>query len=142
MTEIHKVFDWAESSSKGYVAVGLKSTPPPLFTPPILIPPCRYPGHPSTNNASLLLFIDEADAFLRKRGVDGDGRMTEDTRNALSTFLYRTGDPTKKFMLVFSTNEPSVSRAGLRGAAVQSWRGNISGRCLLSHQSPSSQSGF
>lgn len=38
--------------------------------------------------------------------------MTEDTRNALSTFLYRTGDPTNKFMLVFSTNEPeSFDRA-------------------------------
>lgn len=58
---------------------------------------------------SLIVFVDEADAFLRKRGLAGDGRMTEDTRNALSTFLYRTGDPTKKFMLVFSTNEPTVS---------------------------------
>lgn len=34
--------------------------------------------------------------------------MSEETRNALSTFLYRTGTPTKKFMLVFSTNEPAA----------------------------------
>jgi ATPase family AAA domain-containing protein 3A/B len=34
--------------------------------------------------------------------------MSEETRNALSTFLYRTGDPTNKFMLVFSTNEPEA----------------------------------
>ena len=56
----------------------------------------------------LLLFVDEADAFLRKRGSSGDGKMSEETRNALSTFLYRTGDPTNKFMLVFSTNEPEA----------------------------------
>lgn len=73
--EIHKVFDWAQTSRKG-----------------------------------VLLFVDEADAFLRKRGEKGDGHMSEATRNALSTFLYRTGDPTDKFMLVMSTNEPEVSR--------------------------------
>ncbi len=53
--------------------------------------------------------MDEADSFLRKRGAEGDGHMSEDMRNALSTFLYRTGDPTNKFMLVFATNEPSVT---------------------------------
>lgn len=52
--------------------------------------------------------MDEADAFLRKRGAEGDGHMSEDMRNALSTFLYRTGDPTSKCMLVFATNEPAV----------------------------------
>lgn len=73
VTELHRVFDWAESSRKG-----------------------------------VLIFIDEADAFLRKRGEDGDGEMSEEMRNALSTFLYRTGSPTTKFMLVVATNEPTA----------------------------------
>ena len=55
MTELHKVFDWAETSKKGTI-----------------------------------LFIDEADAFLRK-GREGES-MSEDLRNALSAFLYRTGN--------------------------------------------------
>lgn len=73
VTEIHRVFDWAQASRKG-----------------------------------VLLFIDEADAFLRKRGEEGDGQMSEPMRSALSTFLHRTGDPTSKFMLVFATNEPAA----------------------------------
>lgn len=73
VTELHRVFDWAESSKRG-----------------------------------VLVFIDEADAFLRKRGETGDGKMSEEMRNALSTFLYRTGSPTDKFMLVFSSNEPAA----------------------------------
>lgn len=56
----------------------------------------------------LLIFVDEADAFLRKRGVTGDSQMSEPMRSALSTFLYRTGTPTDKFMLVLSTNEPEA----------------------------------
>ena len=58
----------------------------------------------------MLIFIDEADAFLRKRGTHGDGNMSEDLRNALSTFLYRSGEASNKFMLVFATNEPNVRR--------------------------------
>ena len=61
VTEIHKVFDWANTSTKG-----------------------------------LLLFIDESDAFLRKRST---AAMSEDLRNALNAFLYRTGEPTNKFMV-------------------------------------------
>jgi len=60
----------------------------------------------------LVLFVDEADAFLRRRGTDRDGEMSEDMRNALSTFLYRTGTPSDKVMLVLATNEPqSLDRA-------------------------------
>lgn len=55
-----------------------------------------------------LLFIDEADAFLRKRGTGGDGMMSEEQRNALSTFLYRTGTPSNKTMIVIATNEPTT----------------------------------
>lgn len=37
----------------------------------------------------VLLFIDEADAFLSSRDKDG---MSENIRNALSTMLYHTGN--------------------------------------------------
>ncbi|KAH9261829.1 hypothetical protein BASA81_000485 [Batrachochytrium salamandrivorans] len=51
----------------------------------------------------LVIFVDEADAFLRKRN---DEHMSEDARNALNAFLYRTGTETKHFMLVFASNLP------------------------------------
>jgi ATPase family AAA domain-containing protein 3A/B len=54
----------------------------------------------------LVLFIDEAESFLRKRGAENSGEMSENMRNALSTFLYRTGTPSDKVMLVLATNEP------------------------------------
>jgi len=68
VTEIHKLFDWAEKSRKG-----------------------------------LLLFVDEADAFLQKRS---EKNLTPEVRNALNAFLYRTGEASSKFMLVFSSNQP------------------------------------
>jgi ATPase family AAA domain-containing protein 3A/B len=51
----------------------------------------------------VLLFIDEADAFLssRKRG-----NMSESLRNALTTMLYHTGTPSSQFMMVLATNRP------------------------------------
>jgi len=51
----------------------------------------------------VLLFIDEADAFLssRKRGT-----MSEPLRNALTTMLYHTGTPSSQFMMVLATNRP------------------------------------
>merc|ERR1719499_608960 len=54
VTELHKLFDWAESTKKG-----------------------------------MILFIDEADAFLRKGRAD-QATMSENMRNALSAFLFRT----------------------------------------------------
>eukprot|EP01083_Nonionella_stella_P288223 980865_1 len=69
VTELHKIFDWAETSKKGTI-----------------------------------LFIDEADAFLRK-GRESD-KMSENMRNALSAFLYRTGTETKDFMIVLASNVP------------------------------------
>jgi ATPase family AAA domain-containing protein 3A/B len=68
VTEIHKVFEWAETSSKG-----------------------------------VLLFIDESDAFLRRRATE---HMSEDLRNALNAFLYRTGGASDKFMVVYASNQP------------------------------------
>lgn len=54
----------------------------------------------------VLLFVDEADAFLRKRGGDDASEMSEDLRNSLNAFLYRTGEATKDFMVVFASNQP------------------------------------
>jgi len=51
----------------------------------------------------VLLFIDEADAFLTSRKK---GNMSESLRNALTTILYHTGTPTSQFMLVIATNRP------------------------------------
>jgi len=51
----------------------------------------------------VLLFIDEADAFLCSRNRQG---MSENLRNALTTMLYHTGTASKQFMLVLATNRP------------------------------------
>jgi len=57
----------------------------------------------STSRKGTVIFIDEADAFLRKRSAGG---LSEDLRNALNAFLYRTGTENPKFMVMFATNEP------------------------------------
>lgn len=57
----------------------------------------------STSRRGLLLFIDEADAFLRKRS---SAEISEDLRSALNAFLYRTGEQNHKFMLVLASNTP------------------------------------
>ncbi|CAF4560478.1 unnamed protein product [Rotaria socialis] len=56
-----------------------------------------------TSRRGLLLFIDEADAFLRKRATE---KIGEDMRAALNAFLYRTGEQSSRFMLVLASNEP------------------------------------
>jgi len=53
-----------------------------------------------------ILFIDEADALLR-RGRETDA-MSEAMRNALSAFLYRTGSESKRFMVVLASNVPEA----------------------------------
>lgn len=51
----------------------------------------------------LLLFIDEADAFLHKRlSVN----MSENLRSMLNAFLHQTGEQSDKFMLVLASNVP------------------------------------
>lgn len=57
----------------------------------------------STSRRGLLMFVDESDAFLRKRSNE---TMSEDLRNALNAFLYRTGESSKNFMIVFASNQP------------------------------------
>ncbi|KAE8751815.1 hypothetical protein FOCC_FOCC001664 [Frankliniella occidentalis] len=56
-----------------------------------------------TSRKGLLLFIDEADAFLRKRSSE---HISEDLRAALNAFLYRTGEQSDKLMLVLASNTP------------------------------------
>ncbi|KDD71649.1 hypothetical protein H632_c4628p0 [Helicosporidium sp. ATCC 50920] len=51
----------------------------------------------------LLLFVDEADAFLAKRGAG----MSEGMRGALNATLFRTGDQSRDFVVVLATNRPS-----------------------------------
>jgi ATPase family AAA domain-containing protein 3A/B len=57
----------------------------------------------NTSKRGLLLFIDEADAFLASRSRSN---MSEDQRNALNALLYRTGENSKNFMMVLATNRP------------------------------------
>lgn len=51
----------------------------------------------------LILFVDEADAFLRKRSTE---KISEDVRAMLNAFLYRTGTQSRKFMLIVASNQP------------------------------------
>ncbi|KAK4879589.1 hypothetical protein RN001_007735 [Aquatica leii] len=57
----------------------------------------------TSSRKGLLLFVDEADAFLRKRSSE---TISEDLRATLNAFLYRTGDQSSKFMLVLASNTP------------------------------------
>ncbi|XP_063837434.1 ATPase family AAA domain-containing protein 3A homolog [Ostrinia nubilalis] len=57
----------------------------------------------NTSRKGVLLFIDEADAFLRKRSSE---RISEDLRAALNAFLYRTSDQSNRIMLVLASNTP------------------------------------
>ncbi len=54
----------------------------------------------------LLLFIDEADAFLGRRGEG----MSEGLRGALNAILFRTGDQSRDFAVVLATNRPGADR--------------------------------
>jgi ATPase family AAA domain-containing protein 3A/B len=57
-----------------------------------------------TSRRGLLLFVDEADAFLQSRAT---ARISEDQRNALNAFLFRTGTESDHFMMVYASNQPS-----------------------------------
>ena len=51
----------------------------------------------------MVLFIDEAEAFLRSRkGED----ISEYMRHTINAFLYRTGTPSERVILVMATNSP------------------------------------
>ncbi|XP_010526757.1 PREDICTED: ATPase family AAA domain-containing protein 3-A-like [Tarenaya hassleriana] len=55
------------------------------------------------SNRGLLLFIDEADAFLCERNST---YMSEAQRSALNALLFRTGDQSRDIVLVLATNRP------------------------------------
>lgn len=56
----------------------------------------------------LLLFIDEAEAFLSKgRELSGSGK-SESSRNALSAFLHQTGTESKNICVLLATNIPEA----------------------------------
>ena len=55
----------------------------------------------STSRKGLLLFIDEADAFLIKRS---NKNISENLRSMLNAFLHKTGEQSNKFMLVLASN--------------------------------------
>jgi len=57
-----------------------------------------------TSRRGLLLFLDEADAFLQSREHT---KISEDQRNALNAFLYSTGTESDQFMMVYASNQPS-----------------------------------
>lgn len=69
ISELNKVFDWAEKSPNG-----------------------------------IILFIDEADAFLRRRGGEED--LSEILRQTINSFLYRTGSPSYKVVTILASNIP------------------------------------
>lgn len=52
----------------------------------------------------MILFIDEADAFLRNRK---NTEMSEHMRHTINSFLYRTGSPSENVIVVLATNSPS-----------------------------------
>jgi hypothetical protein len=55
----------------------------------------------SKSRKGLLLFIDEADAFLCERN---NTHMSEAQRSALNALLYRTGDQSRDIVLALATN--------------------------------------
>jgi len=55
------------------------------------------------SSRGMILFVDEGDAFFRSREDNG---MSENVRNCINTFLYRTGTPSEKVMFIVATNYP------------------------------------
>lgn len=60
----------------------------------------------SRSTRGLLVFIDEAEAFLSTRGDGGDQASAEHIRHALNALLYQTGTQSRNFMMVLATNRP------------------------------------
>jgi ATPase family AAA domain-containing protein 3A/B len=58
----------------------------------------------NSSRKGLILFIDEADAFLRMGRGSEAGSMSEEARNVLSAFLHHTGTESDKFVVVLATN--------------------------------------
>lgn len=58
----------------------------------------------NASRRGLILFIDEAEAFLRSGRGSETGGMSEEARNVLSAFLHHTGTESDKFVVVLATN--------------------------------------
>ena len=69
-----------------------------------------------TSKRGLLLFVDEAEAFLAQR----QGGMSESSRNALNALLFQTGTQSHNFALVLATNR-QVARL-LLASGLQSYQ--------------------
>lgn len=76
VTELHNLFDWSKLNSQS------------MFS----------------SKKGMIIFIDEADAFLRKR--QSFEHISESMRNALNVFLYKTGTQSKDFMIILASNAP------------------------------------
>lgn len=64
-------------------------------------------GWAQRSKRGLVLFVDEADSFLRT-GRGASDAMSEDARNALSVFLHYTGTENARIAVILATNVPSV----------------------------------
>jgi len=62
----------------------------------------------NSSRKGLILFIDEAEAFLRTGRGSESGAMSEEARNVLSAFLHHTGTESDKFVVVLATNIQTV----------------------------------
>eukprot|EP00747_Dinoflagellata_sp_TGD_P181508 gnl/TRDRNA2_/TRDRNA2_35371_c0_seq1.p1 gnl/TRDRNA2_/TRDRNA2_35371_c0~~gnl/TRDRNA2_/TRDRNA2_35371_c0_seq1.p1 ORF type:complete len:563 (-),score=118.38 gnl/TRDRNA2_/TRDRNA2_35371_c0_seq1:45-1733(-) len=62
----------------------------------------------NSSRRGLILFIDEADAFLRVGRSQESGQMSEDSRNALSVFLHHTGTESSNISVILATNIPKM----------------------------------
>jgi len=62
----------------------------------------------NNSRKGLILFIDEAEAFLRVGRGSESGAMSEQARNVLSAFLHHTGTESDKFVVVLATNIRSI----------------------------------
>lgn len=56
------------------------------------------------SSKGMLLFVDEADAFLSHR----HNSQGEALRSAINAMLYRTGDQSQDYMVILATNRPGV----------------------------------
>ena len=123
MSEIHKVFQWAEASEGGlilfideaeaFLKVKRRGIIYLACSPVVC---CSAVNTPQTNISLLCLSLFSLFSLLslslplhlslppfQRRG---DPTMSEDMRSALNALLYNTGTASRKFMLVLATNRP------------------------------------
>ncbi|XP_047280246.1 ATPase family AAA domain-containing protein 3A isoform X3 [Homo sapiens] len=82
----------------------------------------------NTSRRGLLLFVDEADAFLRKRATE---KISEDLRATLNAFLYRTGQHSNNPSHVSHGGSSPAGRPWLTPQARWAPRSAAAGGCSL-----------